>query len=165
MTTLQDLPLHRVTVNCSRGEAGRLALPGWAREIDLATLDDVLGWRDAKAPGRAVLLVPTDDGPAGVVLSAASEHGVRSSAMCALCRTTHGAGGVALFAATRRGAAGRRGDTVGTYVCADLACARHVRVDRPTAALRPDPGLTVDERRRGLRERAREFLDALGDRS
>ncbi len=81
--------------------------------------------------------------------------------MCALCRTTHTVGGVALFAAPRRGAKGRQGDTVGTYICADLACAEHVRVETATAALKPTPGTTVDERRAGLRERAVEFVAAV----
>jgi hypothetical protein len=59
------------------------------------------------------------------------------------------------------GAAGRNGDTVGTYVCRDLACARHVRVVKATAALRPTPGTDVEQRRAGLRERAQEFAKAV----
>ncbi len=137
-----------------------MVLPAWVRDPDPDRLEDVRGWRDPKAPDRGVLLVPTDDGPAGVVLRATS-GGARSAAMCALCRTTHTVGGVALFAAPRRGAKGRQGDTVGTYICADLACAEHVRVEAATAALRPTPGTTVDERRAGLRERAAEFVSAV----
>lgn len=146
--------------NCSRGEATRLVLPGWVRELDPDRLDDVHGWRDPKAPDRGVLLVPTDAGPVGIVLRAAAGK-ARTAAMCALCRTTHTVGGVALFAAARPGAKGRQGDTVGTYVCADLACSQHVRVETATAALRPAPGTTVDERRAGLRERAAEFAAAV----
>jgi hypothetical protein len=44
-------------------------------------------------------------------------------------------------------------------VCADLGCRHHVRVEKATAALRPAPGLTVDERRAGLRERAAAFVE------
>ena len=40
----------------------------------------------------------------------------------------------------------------------------HVRVERATAALRPDPGTTVDERRAALRERAQRFVAAVLDR-
>jgi hypothetical protein len=32
-----------------------------------------------------------------------------------------------LFAARRAGSAGRAGNTVGTYICADLACSLYVR--------------------------------------
>lgn len=146
--------------NCSKGEASRMTLPAWVRDLDPDHLDDVHGWRDPKAPERAVLLVPTDHGPAGIMLRTATGT-ARTAAMCALCRTTHSVGGVALFAAPRQGAAGRHGDTVGTYICADLGCARHVRVEHPTAALRPAPGTTTDERRIGLRERAVEFVGAV----
>ncbi|MFP5019874.1 FBP domain-containing protein [Pseudonocardia phyllosphaerae] len=109
---------------------------------------------------RGVLLVPGDDGATGVVLRAANGT-ARAAAMCALCRTTHSVGGVGLFAAPRSGAKGRQGDTVGTYICADLSCAEHVRVEKATAALKPAPGMTVDERRAGLRERAAEFVAAV----
>ncbi|MFG1634445.1 FBP domain-containing protein [Pseudonocardia alni] len=160
MTSPTETRIRRALTNCSKGEATRMVLPAWVRDLDPDRLDDVRGWRDPKAPDRGVLLVPTDDGTAGVVLRAAT-GATRAAAMCALCRTTHTVGGVALFAAPRRGAKGRQGDTVGTYICADLACAEHVRVETATAALKPAPGTTVDERRAGLRERAAEFVAAV----
>ncbi|MFR9803120.1 FBP domain-containing protein [Pseudonocardia sp. RS010] len=155
MTT--DARIRRALTNCSKGEAGRLTLPTEIRELDLDALDDVVGFRDSQAPDRAVLLVPGTGEPTAVLLRAAS-NAVGAAAMCALCRTTHGAGGTTLFTAARRGAKGREGNTVGTYVCADLDCRHHVRVEKATAALRPAPGLTVDERRAGLRERAAAFV-------
>ncbi|GAA4545875.1 FBP domain-containing protein [Pseudonocardia xishanensis] len=151
-----DVRIRRAMANCSKGEATRMTLPPQVRELDLDALADVVGWRDPKAPDRAVLLVPADGEPVGIALRSSS-NAVGSAAMCALCRTTHGPGGTALFSAARKGARGRGGDTVGTYVCADLACADHVRVEKATAALRPAPGLSVDERRAGLRERAAAF--------
>ncbi|ALE72242.1 hypothetical protein AD006_09770 [Pseudonocardia sp. EC080610-09] len=160
MTSPNENRIRRALTNCSKGEANRMTLPAWVRELDPDSLDDVHGWRDPKAPDRGVLLVPTTDGPAGVVLRAATGT-ARAAAMCALCRTTHSVGGVALFAAPRRGAKGRQGDTVGTYICTDLACAEHVRVETATAVLKPTPGTTVDERRAGLRERAVEFVAAV----
>jgi hypothetical protein len=152
--------VRRALANTTRGEATRTALPPWVRDLDLDALDDVVGWRDPKAPDRGVLLVPGPDGVVGIALRA-GERAVRSAAMCALCRTTHAPGRVELLVARRAGPAGRNGDTVGTYVCGDLACARHVRVERATAALRPTPGTTVEERRAGLRERAGEFVRAV----
>ncbi len=139
-----------------------MALPAHVRELDLDALDDVVGRRDAKAPDKAVLLVPGEGEPVGIALRATT-NAVGSAAMCALCRTTHGPGGTALFAAPRKGARGRGGDTVGTYVCADLACAEHVRIEKATATLRPAPGLTVDERRAGLRIRAQAFAAEVVD--
>jgi FBP C-terminal treble-clef zinc-finger len=156
-TTTTDARIRRAMVNSTRGEAVRMTLPAWVRDLDLDAVDDVLGWRDPKAPDRGVLLVPGEDGIVGVALRA-GERGVRATAMCALCRTTHAPGRVELLVARRTGPAGRNGDTVGTYVCGDLACARHVRVEKATAALRPTPGTDVEERRAGLRERAQEFV-------
>jgi hypothetical protein len=47
--------------------------------------------------------------------------------VCSLCLTAHSGSGVSLFAAAKAGAAGRQGNTVGTYICADLACSLYVR--------------------------------------
>ncbi|NAZ86310.1 FBP domain-containing protein [Kineococcus sp. T90] len=166
MPTLTDDVVRRALRNCSKGEASRLTVPAWVRDVDVATAP-VVGWRDPKAPERGVLLVPGAGGaaPCGLVLRAPTGGGARAAAMCDLCRTTRAAGEVALFAAPRAGAAGRRGDTVGAYACADLACARCVEVERGTHALRPDPGRSVEERREALAERAGAFVDSvLGER-
>jgi hypothetical protein len=77
--------------------------------------------------------------------------------MCDLCRTTRAPGEIALFVAARAGESGRKLNTVGTYVCSDLACADNVRVLRPTPTLKPDPGLSIPERESALRERAAAF--------
>ncbi|MCW0215443.1 MAG: FBP domain-containing protein [Pseudonocardia sp.] len=159
-TTTTDARIRRAMANSTKGEATRMTLPAWVRDLDLDAVEDVLGWRDPKAPDRGVLLLTHEGELTGIALRA-GEGGVRSAAMCALCRTTHAAGRVELLVARRPGAAGRNGDTVGTYVCGDLACAQHVRVEKATAALRPTPGTTVEERRAGLRERARDFAKAV----
>ncbi|WP_432571880.1 FBP domain-containing protein [Kineococcus sp. SYSU DK005] len=164
---LTDDVVRRALRNCSKGEASRLTVPASVRDVDTAT-DPVAGWRDPKAPERAVLLVldaGADGAPRGLVLRAPTGGGARAAAMCDLCRTTRAAGDVALFAAPRAGVAGRRGDTVGVYACADLACARCVEVERGTHALRPDPGRSVEERRAALAGRAAAFVaSVLGER-
>jgi hypothetical protein len=66
---------------------------------------------------------------------------------------------VSLFVAARAGASGRKLNTVGTYVCTDLACADNVRVLRPTPTLKPDPGLSISQREAALRERAAAFAE------
>ncbi|WP_432493961.1 FBP domain-containing protein [Kineococcus gypseus] len=159
---LTEEVVRRAFVNCSRGEASRVGVPAWVREVDPRA--PVAGWRDPRAPERGCLLVPGAApglAPRALVLRAPSGGGARAAAMCDLCRTTRSAGDVALFAAPRAGAAGRRGDTMGVYACADLACARCVEVQRATAALRPDPGRTVEERRADLARRAGAFVDAV----
>ena len=159
---LTDTEIRRAMANCTRGEAARMAVPPWVRDVDRAKID-VLGWRDPKAPERGYLVFPRDGELVGIALRASTGGGVRAAAMCALCRTTHAPGHVGLFVARRRGSAGRNGDTVGTYACGDLACARYVRVERATAALRPDPGIGVDERRAGLRARVAAFAETVLD--
>ena len=51
--------------------------------------------------------------------------------MCLLCQTAQGGDSVSLFTARRTGKAGRIGNTVGTYICADLGCSARVRTESP----------------------------------
>lgn len=46
--------------------------------------------------------------------------------MCSMCVTTH-TGGVSLLVAPRSGKAGQQGNSVGAYMCSDLACSLYVR--------------------------------------
>ena len=64
-----------------------------------------------------------------------------------------------MFAAARAGAAGRNGNTVGTYICADLACSTYIRQPKPTLAVVPEPGVVVQERIEGLLHRTASFVD------
>jgi treble-clef zinc-finger protein len=43
------------------------------------------------------------------------------------CLTTRTGGGVVLMSARRTGAAGRGGNSVGQYLCSDLACSLYIR--------------------------------------
>ena len=68
--------------------------------------------------------------------------------MCQVCLTGHASSGVTLFAAPLAGAAGRDGNTVGMYLCADLACSLYIR-GRKLPKLRgglQEETLTLDER-------------------
>jgi hypothetical protein len=59
--------------------------------------------------------------------------------MCLLCQTTHSGGDVTLFTARRAGQAGRNGNTVGQYICADLRCSQRIRTDIPPWLRSRDP--------------------------
>lgn len=128
-------------VNCSKGEAKRLPLPRTLASTRWADLD-LLGWRDPGAPGTAYLVTPhpAEGGPdaevVGVVLRLANRVGTGGRKnMCAFCLTTHSTTDMALMAAPLAGAAGRNGNTVGTYLCADLACSLYARgLKRPERA-------------------------------
>jgi hypothetical protein len=151
MEPLDEREIRASFVNCSKGEAGRVRLPvGFADgAVPWADLD-FLGWTDPGAPQRALLVVPGAAGPTGVVLrrpEAAKVSAMRSS-MCRVCLTDHAASGVALFVAPLAGAAGRNGNTVGEYLCADLACPLYLRGKRqPKMRLvRREETLTLGER-------------------
>jgi hypothetical protein len=156
---LTEAALRRSLVNCSRSEAAAMTPPKDLAEVDWAELD-VLGWRDAKAQLRGYLVHEGDDGVVGIALRAAdTAMSGRRSAMCLLCHEVQSAATVSLFTARRVGAAGRNGNTVGTYICADLDCARRAR-EVPTTARHLDEELqavAVAERLDGLRTRLRAF--------
>jgi hypothetical protein len=70
-------------------------------------------------------------------------------------------GDVTLFTAPRAGASGRDGNTVGTYVCDDLACPATTRLERATPSIMPDLSHPLDERVAGLRVRLDTFLASI----
>jgi hypothetical protein len=150
---LTEKQVRRSFVNCSRGEAEGLTLPRGFDALDWAELE-VLGWRDPKAPLRGYLVLEVDDAPVGIAVRAAdSRMSSRTAATCLLCQTTQPGDGVSLFTARRAGEAGRNGNTVGTYICADLACSHRVRTDIPPWLRERDPDEVVAERAVELRER------------
>lgn len=114
-------------VNSTKSVVKAMTLPRDFAELPWDSLD-YLGWRDPKAPARAYLVVRRDAGVTGVALStAATGKPRRGTGLCDLCHTAHQVTDVALFAARRAGPAGRAGNTVGTYICADLACSLYLR--------------------------------------
>ncbi|WP_046500282.1 FBP domain-containing protein [Streptomyces odonnellii] len=148
MRHLTETDIRTSFVNCSKGEAGRLGLPRGLEECPWDDLD-FLGWRDPGAPERAYLVAEHDGRLLGLALRAASgaARGFTARSMCSVCVTTHTGGGVALMTARRTGEAGRQGNTVGQYLCADLACSLYVRGKQRTAAGRGfDETLTLDEK-------------------
>ena len=153
--------LRRSFVNCSRGEAKGLTLP---RDFAGTPWDElvVLGWRDAKAPLRGYLVVERDGEPVGIAVRAAdSRMSARTTAMCLLCQTAQAGSDVSLFTAPRAGERGRNGNTVGTYMCADLACATRARTEIPPWLRERDPDEVAAERTAELELRVHGFLDAV----
>jgi treble-clef zinc-finger protein len=158
---LTEPQVRRSFVNCSRGEARGLTLPRGFADLDWADLD-VLGWRDPKAPLRGYLVLDLADGPVGIAVRAAdSRMSSGTAVMCLLCQTGQAGDAVSLFTARRTGEAGRNGNTVGTYICADLGCSDRVRTEIPPWLQLRDPAEVVAERSVELRERAEGFLAAV----
>ncbi|MGE7389206.1 FBP domain-containing protein [Streptomyces sp. NPDC004126] len=149
MEPLTEKQIRSSFVNCTKGEAARLRLPLDFAELPWQDLD-FLGWVDPGAPLRAHLVVPRPEGPVGITLRvpAATRTSAVKSSLCQICLTGHASSGVTLLAAPLAGARGREGNTVGTYICADLACPLYVRGKRQPKlrAGRHEESLTVDER-------------------
>jgi hypothetical protein len=119
--------IRRSFVNSSKSLVKAMTLPPRFAELPWDSLD-YLGWRDPKAPNRGYLVVRRNDGVTGIALNTqASGKPRRGTGLCDLCNTAHRVTDVALFAARRAGAAGREGNTVGMYICADLACSLYLR--------------------------------------
>ncbi|MGI5290869.1 FBP domain-containing protein [Nonomuraea polychroma] len=148
MRPITESDVRSSFVNCSKGEAKRLGVP---HDLDEQPWDDLdfLGWRDPGAPGRGYLIAERDGSLVGIALRAApgASRGFTSRSMCSLCLTTHTSGGVALMSARRTGEAGRQGNTVGAYLCTDLACSLYTRGKKqPAVAGDLDETLSVEEK-------------------
>jgi hypothetical protein len=146
MEPLTESEIRAAFVNCSKGEAKRLSVPRDLASRPWADLD-YLGWRDPQALGKAYLTVVIDGRPSGLVLRCPSPGPAQARrSMCSMCLTTPVAG-VALMVAPMAGAAGRQGNTVGTYICGDLACSLYVRGKKdPGPGGRLPESISVEER-------------------
>jgi len=155
--------LRASLVNATRSQARALNPPAGLADLPWDDLDFV-GWRDPKAPGRAYLVAPHRGELVGLLLRVPGGRGRRKvNAVCALCWSTRTSDEIDLLVAPLAGAAGRGGNTVGTYVCADLACSLLVRGKRKLELPQGDRQ-PVDVRVARLRERLAAFVDrALGE--
>ncbi|NLU66586.1 FBP domain-containing protein [Streptomyces sp. HNM0574] len=164
MKPLTEGDVRASFVNCSKGESRRLAVPRDLAERPWSELD-FLGWRDPGAPDRRYLVAELEDALVGVTLRAPQNvhRSFTKTNVCSLCLTGHPGTGVALLAAPRTGQAGRQGNTVGAYVCSDLACSLYIRGrKRIAASQRHQETLTAAERAERLRGNLRGFLQQVG---
>lgn len=160
MRPLTEAQIRSSFVNASKSEAERIPMPGLHEMV--WDEREYLGWHDARAPRRAYLTVWQDDRPVSLVLRAADRSIRRGiSAMCSLCRMPQPGAQVALFTAPRSGDAGRNGDTVGTYICADLGCSAIIRIAPPPAPMQIPPEEVVQRRIDGLRSRVHAFTEGV----
>ncbi|GHH00820.1 FBP domain-containing protein [Streptomyces lanatus] len=162
MRSLTEQDIRNSFINCSKGEAKRLSLP---RDLGERPWDDLdfLGWRDPGAPDRSYLVVERDGRPVGVTLRfPSSQRGFLHRSMCSLCLTTHPGGGVSLMTARKAGVAGREGNSVGLYMCTDLACSLYVRGKKvPESGGRFEESLTMEEQIARATGNLSAFLDKL----
>ena len=156
MKPLTDAEIRQSLVNAGPVEADRMPLPGlhevlWAER-------EYLGWRDPSSPQRGYLAYWRDGRAVSLVLRASDVRLQVGSAICSLCNTPQPAGQVTMFTAQRAGRAGERGDSVGTYICSDLACSLLIRIAPPQSELLPSPAEVVASRASLLTERLDGFV-------
>lgn len=157
MRPLTEEDVRSSFVNASADELRLVALPA---DFVLADWDhlDFLAWRDPRARGRGYLITELHEGePVGVVLRAAEGTSRARSGMCNLCHTMQPADQVVLYSARKAGEAGAYGDSVGTYICADLSCHEMVRLAAPLAP--SEVRASVDRKIDGTRSRAEAFVE------
>lgn len=156
MKPMTEAEIRGSFINASKGEIDRAPMPG-LHEV-MWESREYLGWRDPGAPLRGYLVHWVDDRPVGLVLRAAeSRPRPGTSAMCSLCQTPQPSSQVTLFSAPKAGEAGRNGNSVGTYICDDLACSMIIRILPAPHPMQPDPDEALARRSKGLAERLDSF--------
>ena len=166
MNTLTESQLRDAFVNASKGEAKRAMLPD-LDQIDFTRLD-YLGWQDAKKPRNHYIALEVD-GQVAALLLRGPENPPAKKLLCAWCEDIVDGVHAASFVAPLAGASGRRGNTVGTAICADFRCSRNVRREPSSFEIRSeDPALLAYHREQkieGLRERSTAFVRSVLSRS
>lgn len=155
MRSLTESEVRHAFANANDEELRLMAMP-----LDFVIIDwdhiDFLAWRDPRTRGRAYLLVELEEQPRAVILRVADGTSRARSAMCNLCHTMQPGDQVSLFTARCAGSAGDHGDSVGTYICADLSCHETVRLAMPLAP--SEVRGSVDRRIDGTKLRTEAFV-------
>ena len=158
MRQLTEDDIREAFANANDEDLRLLTLP-----LDFLLTDwdhlDFLAWRDPRTKGRGYLVGELGSGPIGVVLRAADGTSRAGSALCNVCHTMQPADQVSLFTARKSGTAGAHGDSVGTYICADLSCHETVRLAAPLAP--NEVRASVDRKIDGTTRRAEAFVESV----
>lgn len=160
MLPISEPQLRSAFVNASRKEASQIVVPDALDAVDWASLD-FLGWRDPKLPRRAYAVIPTLDGELVGILFQQAETSPRARALCSWCQDVRLPNEVVFLSAKRAGAAGRKGDTIGTLVCERFQCSANVRKLPPLPYEGYDREAARERRIDDLRLRAAGFAHAV----
>lgn len=163
MRPLTEAEIRASFVNADATELRVMEMPHDFMLVDWDYLD-FFAWRDPGSSRRGYVVIQHEGGVAGFVLRA-SDPGRARSGMCNVCHTMQPGNQVALFSARRTGEAGDRGDSLGTYLCADLSCHDNVRLAHPLAPNEVRSPGQVDFRLDGTRRRMERFLMKVWDDS
>lgn len=143
-------------VNMSPADLQTMSFPGLHET--LWSEREFLGWRDAHHSRRGYLVFWVADQVRGIMVTGAhTPMPAGKAALCALCHTQQPAPQVSLFTAPKAGDEGARGNTVGTYLCADLSCSAIIRMlpNLPGSIL--DPAEALASKGNSIRQRLENF--------
>ncbi|HWV49055.1 MAG TPA: FBP domain-containing protein [Microbacterium sp.] len=156
MRALTETDVRASFVNAEPDELRVMEMP---HDFVLTDWDylDFFAWRDPSVARRGYVLAQLDGGVVGVVLRA-TDPGRARNGLCNICHTLQPGNQVVMFSARRAGPAGARGDSIGTYMCADLSCHENVRLAHPLAPNEIRASGQVDMRLDGTRRRMEGFV-------
>lgn len=167
MQPLTDAQIRASFVNASKREIAQATLP----DLDSLKWDklDALGWRDPKRPLLAYVIVEHEGSPVGAILRTAEPSKARRRMLCSWCQDIVTSDDAVLYVAKRAGAAGRKGNTIGTSICTEFSCSRNVRRTPTTSEVGSDDPTDREawtaRRIATLRERSTHFIAEVLDQS
>lgn len=161
MLPLTEDSIRASFVNASQRERKELTLP---KDFDALAWDkfDFLAWRDPKLAMQGYVVALVDGEPVGIVLRQ-NDGRLGAKAQCSWCEDVQLPNEVVFFSAKRAGAAGRKGDTIGSLICAQFECSRNVRKQPTMAYIGFDVEAERLRRIEVLLEHAENFVRAVRD--
>lgn len=154
MKPLTPETLRKSFVNTSKREAAE-AVPLFKLDEIEWDKHEVLGWIDKSNPLLGFIVIEVNDEPVGIMLRASKTKPKKT--MCALCEDIVDLTDVKLFVAKRAGAAGRRGDTVGTLIHSSFKCSANARRKPNTMEGKADPEGFIARRVEALQVNSQKF--------
>src|SRR5699024_11007415 len=122
---------------------------------------DLMGWQDAKRPTLHYVSLELDGEVATVLLRGAARPPAKKL-LCSWCEDIVDGIRAASFVAPLGGDSGRRGNTIGTAICADLGFSLNVRSSPSSFELRSEVVALVaqpgEQNIAGLRDRSALFV-------
>ena len=145
--------------SATRSEVKKVTFAANFDTVEFGKLD-FYGWSDPKIPRRAYVLVDRPDGPVALLLSRTAAK-PRARAMCTWCNDVNLTDEAVLYTVRRGGAAGRKGDTIGTMICENFGCSRNVRQLPPAYHKDTDLDHLREQQVAELRRKVRGFVNAV----
>lgn len=156
MRPVTEAEIRDCLINMTDDEIESMSIPGLHETI--WDEREFLGWRDVHHPRRGYVVFWVGTELRGLMVRAAeTPMPPGRSALCALCHTQQPAPQVSLFVAPKAGEQGRRGNTVGTYLCADLSCSTIIRIAPVASSEQMPSGMPIPQRAEGLIQRLESF--------